>query len=55
MDQNQKRDDLLVFFQALFIVIVICSILMLSIPYDSLLKDVSIIAILSYLINKYLE
>lgn len=55
MDQNQQRDDLIVFFQALFIVIVICSILMLSIPYKSLLKDISIIAILSYLINKYME
>ncbi|MBM7558007.1 hypothetical protein [Halanaerobacter jeridensis] len=55
MDQEQQRDDLIVFFQALFIVIVICSILMLSIPYISLLKDISIIALLSYFINKYME
>lgn len=54
MEQNQERDDMLVFLQALFIDIVICSILMLSVSYISLLKNLSLIAVLFYLINKYM-
>jgi hypothetical protein len=52
---DQERNDLMIFFQALFIVIVICSILMLSIPYVSLIKDVVVVAVLFYLFNKYID
>lgn len=55
MEQDQQRDDLLLFFRALFIDIVILAILMLSIPHISLLKDLSIIAVLFYLVNKYID
>ena len=52
---DQQRDDLMIFLQALLIVIVVCSILMLSIPYVSLMKDIFIIGILFYWTNKYLD
>ncbi|MGM0502340.1 MAG: hypothetical protein ACQERJ_07390 [Bacillota bacterium] len=52
---DQQRNELVIFLQALFIVIVVCSILMLSIPYGSLVKDVIVVSILFYLLNKYLD